>query len=302
MTIGKDRVAIVGMGKVGTAVGFLLRSAGYGIEAIADRSSAALNKGITYTGGRPYINPAEAAQHADCIIITTGDDAIAAVCEEIAEGGAIARGAKVVHMSGAGGLDLLDSAKRAGAYVASIHPIQAFADVSGAIRNIPGSTFGITADECIREWAVQMVRDLGGTPFFVPEADKPLYHAAACIASNYLVTLVHIVEQIYLALGLDREEAIRSVWPLIKGTISNIEAKGTVQSLTGPIARGDSGTIGRHVAAFREKLPALSSVYRELGMLTADIGIEKNSLTADRAKEIKKILKGGDYEHAGEDG
>lgn len=300
MTAAKDRVAIIGMGKVGTAVGFLLRSAGYSIEAIADRFPAALNKGVTYTGGKPCATSTEAARLADCVIITTGDDDIAAVCAEIAISGGIDRGGKVIHMSGAGGLDLLDTARRAGAHVASIHPIQAFADVTGAIKNIPGSTFGITADEAIREWAVRMVRDLGGTPFFVPEADKPLYHAAACIASNYLITLIHTVEEIYLSLGLDREEAIRSIWPLIKGTISNVEAKGTIQSLTGPIARGDSGTIRRHVAALREKLPWLLPIYRELGLLTAEIGIEKTSLTSDRANEIKNILKGGDNEHAGE--
>jgi predicted short-subunit dehydrogenase-like oxidoreductase (DUF2520 family) len=293
MTTDKDRIAIIGMGKVGTAVGFLLRSAGYRIEAIADVSTTALRKGATYTGGRQCAAPGEAAAQADCTIIATTDDLIAPVCREIVAAGNIGPGAKIVHMSGAGGLELLAPARAAGAHVASIHPIQAFADVNGAIKNIPGSTFGITADEAIREWAVQIVRDLGGNPFFVPEADKPLYHAAACIASNYLVTLLHAVEEIYLSLGLDREEAIRSVWPLVKGTMNNIEARGTVQSLTGPIVRGDAGTIRKHVAALQDKLPSLLPMYRELGILTADIGCERNSLSEDGAAQIKEILKGG---------
>jgi predicted short-subunit dehydrogenase-like oxidoreductase (DUF2520 family) len=293
----KNTIAIIGLGKVGTAVGFLLRSVGYRITAIADISSAALLKAATYTGGDLCTNVAEAASQAECTIITTGDDGIARVCEQIAQEGGFRQHGKVIHMSGACGLDVLVSARRAGACTASIHPIQAFADVSGAIKNIPGSTFGITADEAVREWAVQLVRDLGGTPFFVPENDKPLYHAAACIASNYLVALIHCVEEIYLSLGLDREEAIRSIWPLVKGTLSNIEAKGTVPSLTGPIARGDAGTIRKHVAVLEKKMPSLLSVYRTLGLLTVHIGREKGSLSADRAAEIQEILEEETHEY-----
>lgn len=295
----KDTVAIIGLGKVGTAVGFLLRSAGYRVRAIADMSPAALQKAATYTGGCLCAKASEAASQADCTIITTGDDVIANVCNEIMREGAIRPHGKVIHMSGACGLDVLGSARRAGAYTASIHPIQSFADVSGAIKNIPGSTFGITADEEIREWALQLVKDLGGAPFFVPEGDKPLYHAAACIASNYLVALIHTVEEIYLTIGLDREEAIRSIWPLVKGTLSNIEAKGTMLSLTGPIVRGDAGTIRRHVAVLEKKLPSLLPMYRELGLLAVRIGCAKGSLSESRAADIIEILKEEAHEYPG---
>jgi predicted short-subunit dehydrogenase-like oxidoreductase (DUF2520 family) len=297
----KDTIAIVGLGKVGTAVGFLLRSAGYRIAAIADTSPPALQKAATYTGGNLCTSAAEAASQAQCTIIATADDGIAPVCEQIVQAQAIRQGGKVIHMSGACGLDVLEPARHAGAHVASIHPIQSFADVSGAIKHIPGSTFGITADEAIREWAVHIVRDLGGTPFFVPEGDKPLYHAAACIASNYLVALIYAVEEIYLALGLDREEAIRSVWPLVKGTLSNIEAKGTLLSLTGPIARGDTGTIRKHVAVLRKKLPSLLPVYREVGLLAVRVGRANGSLSGNRAAEIQEILEEETHEHPGKD-
>ena len=156
-----DTVAILGLGKVGTAVGFLLRKAGYRIVAVASRSKASLNQGIVYTGGKPYLNFSAAAVAANCIIITTSDDAISHVCKKISSEKAISPGDKVIHMSGAGGLDLLESAQDAGARVACIHPLQSFADVDGAIRSIPGSTFGITSSDEIREWSVQMVRDLG---------------------------------------------------------------------------------------------------------------------------------------------
>jgi predicted short-subunit dehydrogenase-like oxidoreductase (DUF2520 family) len=286
----KDRVAILGPGKVGTAVGFLLRMADYRIVAVAGRSAASARKAIPFTGGNVFSSFADAAAEADCILITTPDDAIQTVCESISKN-SVRPGSKVIHMSGAGGLDLLESARSAGATVGCIHPIQSFADVRGAIDTIPGSTFGITVAEEIQDWAVQFVRDLGGHPFFVSEADKPLYHAAACMASNYLVTLMHIVEEIYCSLGLTREEAIRAFWPLVKGTILNIEAKGTVQSLTGPIARGDAGTIGKHLQTLLDKHPELHDIYCLNGIHTADVAVEKGTLTAERATEIKALLK-----------
>ena len=115
--------------------------------------------------------------------------------------------------AGPGGLDLLREAKHHGAHVACIHPLQTFADVESAILKIPGSTFGITADAEILPWADRIVEDLGGRPFHVSSEDKALYHAAACIASNYLVTLMYLVEEIYGRMGLSREEAIRALAP-----------------------------------------------------------------------------------------
>ena len=291
----KENVAIIGLGRAGTAIGCLLRQAGYPIVAVAGRSPASLRDRIRYTGGRAFTADAddEAASLATCIFITTPDDSIAPVCREIAQKGGFKPGDKVIHMSGAGGLDLLEPARKAGAMVACIHPIQSFADVEGAIRNIPLSTFGITADEGLRDWSAALVRELGGIPFEVPEAIKPLYHAAACMASNYLATLIHTVEEIYLSLGLSRDEAIRAFWPLVGGTLKNIETKGSVQALTGPISRGDAGTIEHHIRVFRETLPDYLPVYCALGLLTVELAMKRNALSQEAADIIKNILKRG---------
>jgi predicted short-subunit dehydrogenase-like oxidoreductase (DUF2520 family) len=291
----QESVAIIGLGKAGTAIGHLLRQAGYPIVAVAGRSEAALQERIRYTGGRAFTagRNAEAAALATVIFITTPDDAIAEVCREIADKGGFRPGDKVIHMSGAGGLDLLEPARLAGAGVACIHPIQSFADVEGAIRNAPRSTFGITAEGEIREWAAALVRALGGTPFDVPEAIKPLYHAAACLASNYLTTLIHMVEEAYLLLGIRQEQAIRTFWPLVTGTLHNIETRGTAEALTGPISRGDTGTIEQHLRVLHEKLPRYLSAYRAMGMLTVDLAVKKGSLSPGRAEAIRKMLAGG---------
>ncbi len=296
----KDRIAIIGLGKVGTAVGYLLNKAGYEIAAVYDQSEEALRSHTAYTGGKICPDPPQAAALADCILITTGDDMIAGACSLIAGSDALRPGCKVLHMSGAGGLDLLDAARSKGAYVASIHPIQSFPDFDAAVRNIPGSTFGITAQEEIKDWAISLVEDLGGIPLVVSEADKPLYHAAACMASNYLATLINMAETVYGRFGLKGDSAAKAFQPLIRGTLSNIESGGTIQALTGPIARGDAGTIRKHMQALSRNLPELVDAYRSLGILTVGMAMKKKSLSGERAAEILKILEGGpDHEHTG---
>lgn len=291
----KEEIAIIGLGRTGTAIGYLLRRAGYPVVAVSSRSQASLQKRISYTGGKAFTADAdaEAASLATCVFITTPDDTIATVCSEIVQKGGISPGDKVIHMSGAGGLDLLEPARQAGAKVASIHPLQSFADIEGAIRNIPSSTFGITTDADLREWSFCLVRELGGIPVEVPEAIKPLYHAAACMASNYLTTLIHVVEEIYFSLGLSREDANRAFWPLIRGTLKNIETKGSVQALTGPISRGDAGTIEQHIRIFHETLPDYLPAYCTMGLLTVQLAMKRNALSSDKADIMKNILKRG---------
>jgi len=293
MKTSKSSIAILGAGKVGTAVGYLLRSTGYEIIAVASRSDESIKRGTEYTGGKAFKYYPGAAAEAECIIITTSDDAIKHVCDDISKAGSIGQGKKVIHMSGAGGLDLLESARKSGAHVASIHPLQTFANVNSAIESIPGSTFGVTADEEIKDWAIEFVNDLGGNPFFVSETDKPLYHAAACMASNYFVTLMDIVVDVYQTLGLKRNEAIQAFWPLVKGTVINIENHGTVEALTGPIARGDIGTVEKHLQAFKTRLPELLPIYQQLGALTVDIGHRKKTVSDERTQELKLQLSGG---------
>jgi len=289
----QERIAVLGAGKAGTALGHLLRKAGRDVVAVAGRRLESAQRAVAYTGGTATTDFAQAARGADCVFITTSDDAIETVCRAVAAAGAFRKGAKVVHTSGVGGLDLLRAARRRGARVACIHPLQTFADVQSAIAKIPGSTFGITADEDILPWADRVVEDLGGRPFHVLPEDKPLYHAAACMASNSLVTLIYLVEEIYGRMGLSREEAHRAFWPLVRGTVDNIESRGTIPSLTGPIARGDGGTVRKHLRGFRKRFPELTRLYREMGLFTAEIAARRGTVDEDKLAEIRAMLKGG---------
>jgi len=286
-----NNFAIIGTGMVGTAIGFLLKKSGYRVVSICDKSSAALKRALPYTGGKAYQNPADAVAGAGCILITTPDDLILSACREIAASDAL-KGKLVFHMSGAGALDILQPAKDAGASVACIHPLQSFSSIDQAVKIIPGSYFGVTAEKKVLSRAKNIIRRLGGIPLVISDDQKPLYHAAACFASNYLVTLINTVESIYQSIGISPKDAKKAYLPLVYGSLKNIENSGSVSSLTGPIARGDSGTIKKHVAAIKKNVPQYSSLYSSLGLKTVGIARQKGTLKPKHAKTINTILKG----------
>jgi predicted short-subunit dehydrogenase-like oxidoreductase (DUF2520 family) len=285
------KFAIIGVGMVGTAIGHLLNNSGHTIIGVSDKSAAALKKALPYTGGKAFSDSRKAVREADCILITTPDDNIFNACREIADSQLI-KEKFVFHMSGACGLDLLDSAKKAGAAVASIHPLQSFSSIETAINNIPGSYFGITATKKVQKQAQTIVHDLNGIPVFISPAQKPLYHAAACLASNYLVSLLNVVESIYESIGISKADAQMAYLPLVYGTLHNIKTSGSIHALTGPIARGDAGTIEKHLAAISKSQPQYSSLYSALGLITAIIAQKKGTLSTKQAKIINDLLKG----------
>ncbi|MDD4356273.1 MAG: DUF2520 domain-containing protein [Smithellaceae bacterium] len=289
--------AIIGAGMVGTAIGFLLKKAGHNIAAVADLSPEHLKRAKTFIGAPGFPNPAKAAALADCMLITTPDDHIESVCTGIVAASSV-RGKKVFHMSGAGGLDLLDSAYRAGAAVASIHPLQSFSSIESAIENIPGSYFGVTASKGAKKLSSGIVRDLRGIPLYIKPDQKPLYHAAACIASNYLVSLMSVVEAIYLSIGFSEKDARKAYLPLVYGSLKNIEKQGCKNALTGPIARGDYGTVQKHIEAMVRHLPDHSSLYANMGMTAVKLARQKGTLNAAQAKIITDLLKGVQHEYA----
>jgi predicted short-subunit dehydrogenase-like oxidoreductase (DUF2520 family) len=285
------KFAIIGAGMVGTAIGALLKKAGHHISAIADLSPEHLKRAKSFIGAPGFQNPADAADLADCLLITTPDDRIESVCPRIVAASSV-RGKKVFHMSGAGGLDLLDSAYHAGAAVASIHPLQSFSSIESAIQNIPGSYFGVTASKGAKKLSMDIVRDLRGIPIHIKPDQKPLYHAAACIASNYLVSLMSVVEAIYLSIGFSEKDARKAYLPLVYGSLNNIEKQGCKSALTGPIARGDSGTVKKHIEAIVRHLPDHSSLYANMGMTAVKLARQKGTLNAAQAKIITDLLKG----------
>ncbi len=185
-------------------------------------------------------------------------------------------------MSGAQSSEILDKARHLGARVLSLHPLQSFANLEMAIENIPGSIFSIEGDQDTYEVGIDMVEKLEGEYFFITREAKPLYHAGACVVSNYLVTLINLGIKLMESTGVPREMAVKSLLPLIRGTIRNIETAGIPDALTGPISRGDINTVMNHLACMEETGAEFINLYSCLGYYTAQVALEKGTIDMEQ--------------------
>jgi len=289
-------VAIIGAGRVGSSVGYLLKRAGYPVTAVVARTMASAVRASGFIGeGKPATDAVMAAAGAELVFITTPDGVIKEVCDKIAAAAGFRPGALVIHMSGAHELDLLNAARRTGAYRAVLHPLQSLASCEQGAKMLPGSYFRIEADPEVLKAAKDIVKALGGIELVMPKWSShkdsaALYHAGAVAVSNYFVALVDYGLKFYQALGADKKEALKAVLPLIRGTLHNIETLGIPDALTGPIMRGDTQTVLDHVEAMRRRAPDLLSLYKDLARQTVSVARERGSISQDKAEELLKLV------------
>jgi predicted short-subunit dehydrogenase-like oxidoreductase (DUF2520 family) len=282
------KIGFIGAGTVGTALAILLSGRGYRVVAAYSRSRASAEKlAGAVKGCRVAAESQELADAADLVFITTPDDAISEVASRVRW----RVGSGVVHCSGADSTEVLTPARRYGANVGGFHPLQTFAGVERALENIPGSTFAIEAEEPLLATLREMAVALGGCSIRLQAGDKVLYHAAAVLASNYLVTLVKMATDLWQTFSIPTDQSIPALLPLIRGTIHNIETIGIPNCLTGPIARGDVGTINKHLKALRERAPQLLFPYKEFGLQTVPIALAKGKIGREQAEELEMNLK-----------
>jgi predicted short-subunit dehydrogenase-like oxidoreductase (DUF2520 family) len=281
------KLGFIGAGTVGTALAVRLAEKGYKVTAVASRTFASAERlAVQVPGCQAVKTGQEVIEAADLIFITTPDDAI----DQTASALKWHPGKWVVHCSGAHSTNVLAEAERQGALTGAFHPLQTFASVKYAIQNMPGSAFGIEGTEPLLSTLKEMATALGGTPQILRPEDKVLYHASAVIASNYLVTLVKVATDLWVDFGATREEAIKALMPLIRGTLNNIQNVGIPNCLTGPIARGDAGTIEKHLDALGRLAPDILPIYCELGLNTIPISLAKGRIDADQAAMLEELL------------
>jgi len=281
------KIGFIGAGTTGTALAVRLSQNGCPVVAVSSRTlSSAQKLAALVPDCRVCYTAQEVVEAAELIFITTSDDVIAQVCGEVQW----REGKSVVHCSGAHSVDVLESAKEFGAAVGSFHPLQTFADVDQAMQNLPGSTFALEAEEPLLTRQKELTRLLNGNWVVLKPGDKVLYHAAAVFACNYLVTLVKLALDLWQNFGVPSKEATRALLPLLRGTINNIDNIGLPDCLTGPVARGDSGTIERHLSALEVRNPTLLTTYKELGLQTISIALAKGKVSVQKAEEMKVLL------------
>lgn len=302
-------IAVIGAGRLGTTIAYTIAakklkkikivSISSPIQKSLGRAKTVLGKfseKIMFTGSNT-----NAAAEANCIFICTPDDLINMVCKEIFnqknifEKTSQKNNAFAVHFSGSKPLKELDSARTAGAGVLSIHPLKSIASIPQAIKTLKDTEYGITYNTPGEgRLAKSIVKILGGHSIIVEDSKKPLYHAAACIASNYLVTLIDYAVYINEKIGIKPEDSIKGLLSLVEGTVKNIGKTGTKKSLTGPIARGDTGTIKDHIKNFNSLFNKEdTAVYRLMGKKTAEIAKQNGWIDDGKYEELTNILKDG---------
>lgn len=291
MNLDKPRIAVVGAGKVGSALALLLGGQGYPVAGIASKSISSARRVAEQLGVPAADRPEEVTLGADVVFITTPDRVIAQVAAGINERGGFKSGQVVFHTSGAHSAEEVGAARRSGALAASLHPLQSFADVKMAMENLPGSYFALEGDPAALPLAELIVKDLGGKSFSIEARDKPLYHAAACVASNYLVSLMHLATGLYGRFGLSREEAFEALYPLVRGTVNNIGQVGPAPALTGPVARGDGTTLLGHLEVLKDIGGLELELYRKLGLYTVGVALEKGGINPEQGEILEKIFK-----------
>ena len=281
------KLGFIGAGTVGTALAIRLSERGYQVVAVSSRSQASADKlAQAIKSCRAVESNQAVADSSELVFITTPDDAIATVVSTVKWH----PGQSVVHCSGADSVNSLEPARKQDADVGAIHPLQTFASVEQAINNISGSTFALEAHDPLLSTLKDIATSLDGTWIELTANDKVLYHAAAVMACNYLVTLVKLATDLWQTFNVPPERATQALLPLLRGTIANIERVGIPQCLTGPIARGDTGTIGKHINAMQKAAPALLPTYLDLGRQTIPIALAKGRIDEQQADELRKLL------------
>jgi len=282
------KLGFIGAGTVGSALALRLSSKDYQVVAVSSRSqTSARNLAEAIENCHVANSNQDVADVAELVFITTPDDVIPFVASEIKWHPE----QSVVHCSGADSTETLEPAKRAGARVGVFHPLQTFASPKQAIENMPGSTFALEAGEPLLSTLKELATTLEGHWIELKASDKVIYHAAAVIACNYLVTLVKLATDLWQTFNVPSGQAIQALLPLIRGTIHNIETVGIPQCLTGPIARGDTGTIKKHLDALQETAPGILSAYRELGLQTIPVALAKGRINQKQAEELEALIK-----------
>ena len=280
----KPVLGVIGAGKVGQTLARLCVQAGYTIGAVYNRTPASAERLARQVNSTAVVTAKEVVEQADLILLTVPDDAIEGLAAQIAASHLAGKG--VIHTSGARDAQALLALAAQGAMTGSLHPAYPFADVEAAVRGLAGTTFALEAeDDQLVIWLTDLVHALNGVVLRIPPGGKVLYHAALVIASNYTVTLYAAAERLLLALSEDRAAVDGALNALVGATVNNLRFQGVPDALTGPLVRGDMGTIESHLKALEQQDAQLAQVYRDLARLSFPM-LEARGIPTDAIESL----------------
>lgn len=296
-------VGVIGAGRVGAVLGAALARAGHrivGTTAVSRESRARAERLLPQV---PVLAAEEVADRAELVLLAVPDDTLPELVAGLATTGGWRPGQLVAHTSGAHGVAVLEPAARHGAYPIALHPVMTFAGRPEDVERLSGVAFGVTvpgddpegtgAAAALRLVAEALVLEMGGEPVWIPEAARPLYHTALTAAANHLVTLVNDAAALLAGAGVAAPP--RLLAPLLEASLDNALRLGDA-GLTGPVSRGDAGTVAAHLDQLRRAAPEMVGSYVAMARRTADRALASGRLAPHQAESLLDVLA-----HAGGD-
>ncbi|MBN1631240.1 MAG: DUF2520 domain-containing protein [Thermoleophilia bacterium] len=303
------RFVVIGAGRLGASLALALRGRGARLLGYTAQSDAGRARAAGWLGGQAAATLAElVSTQPDLYVAAVPDQALPHVAEDLAVAMAGARSMETVdhhfggvfppyvaHTSGATSVEVLRPCEEAGAATFVFHPLQTFSDPTTGTNRFAGAAVAITPADPSPESSVlafgsALARALDARPFFLPDEKRGLYHAAASLACNYLVTLEHHAEHLFVEAGLPKDEALSFFLPLVRTTLENIASQGTIRALTGPLSRGDVVTIASHLEALAADARHLLPLYRALGLATLDLVRAREEVPPQAMAELERLL------------
>lgn len=290
MTAGSNgssrlRVGIVGAGRVGSVLGAALDRAGHRVVAVSAVSQASRDRAAALLPAAEVMAVPDVLDAADLVLLAVPDDALADLVRGLAATGAVRPGTLLAHPSGAHGLGVLAPAH--GALPLALHPALPFTGTAADLARLTGASFGVTAPEPLRPVAEALVVEMGGEPVWVADGLRPLWHAALAHGANHLTTLVASAADLLRSAGVEQPSQVLA--PLLGAALDGALRAGDA-ALTGPVVRGDVGTVRAHVAVLGEQAPEVLPAYLALARLTADRALAARRLDADAAFALLEVL------------
>lgn len=262
-------IAFIGAGRVSTALGLYFKNKGFEIQGYLSRNIESTKKASNPSQSTPYTELNALIRDSGIIWITTPDDQIHAVVKQIAELSIEQKKEKLIlHASGAHSLSVLEPLQQAGYNIACAHPLLAFGDSPETVLKLDSVWFAIENTADSSQLLDNFFKKCGNRTFRIEPEKKTLYHAAACVLSNYLVTLLDASYQIFEKSGLTKEDIGQATTPLLESVIENIQGKPGSEALTGPIKRGDNSTVQMHLDVLQAYMPEMAELYKLLGRHT----------------------------------
>ena len=298
---GRLGVGVVGAGRVGAVLGSALRAAGHSVVGVSAVSSASRERADALLPGVPVLEVPLVVERAELVLLAVPDDVLASLVAGLAQTGTWQGGQLVVHTSGRFGWRVLDPAVTRGAIPLALHPAMTFTGTSLDLSRLADCCFGVSAPGPVLPIAQALVVEMGAEPVVVPEEARPVYHAALAHGANHLTTLVAQAMELLRSAGIDAAD--RVLGPLLSAALDNALRSGD-GALTGPVSRGDAGTVAAHVAAIGsvtrqdEALrheaagasPDVLTAYRAMARATAERALASGRLAASSAEALLAAL------------